>query len=161
VSVRRRERLDWMRRQVRERAERFLARREARRPTFNVSGRVVHAGEFSSQFYGPVAGTAYAERLQNSFDRFAAKAPDEQLRHLVAELHEQVADLAGRLKATSPDAAGEVAGTLAGFTEEAGKERPDKVTLRALGNSIVEVAKKVAEVTTPVAAAVAAVLKLF
>ncbi|NMO51871.1 hypothetical protein HH310_11785 [Actinoplanes sp. TBRC 11911] len=163
IDIRRRERLDGMRRQVRERAERFLARREARRPTFNVSGRVVHVGEqiFSGQFYGPVAGTVYAEKMENSFNSFAARGPDEQLRHLVAELHEQVADLVGRLRATAPEEAGEVAETLASFTAEAGKEQPNKVTLRALGTGIVEVAKKVAEVTAPVAAAVAAVLKLF
>jgi hypothetical protein len=59
IEIRRRARLDGMRMQVREKAERFLAEREARRPAFNISGRVVQVGDqiFSGQFYGPVAGT--------------------------------------------------------------------------------------------------------
>lgn len=163
IEVRRRERLDGMRRQVREKAERFLAEREAQRPTFNVSGKVVHVGDqvFSGQFYGPVAGTVYAETMQNSFNSFASRQPDEDLRSRVAELHEQVADLVGRLKEVSPDEASEVADTLASFTDEVGKDKPNKVTLRALGNGLVDVAKKVAELATPVATAVLAVLKIF
>jgi len=163
IEVRRRERLDGMRRQVREKAERFLAEREARRPTFNVSGKVVHVGDqnFSGTFYGPVAGTVYAEKMEGSFNSFAARQPDDDLRDRVAELHELVADLVGRLHATSPDEAEEVADTLASFTDEAGKEKPNKVTLRSLGNGIVEVAKTVAEVATPIATAVTAVLKVF
>jgi hypothetical protein len=163
IEIRRRERLDGMRRQVREKAERFLAEREARRPTFNVSGRVVHVGDqiFSGQFYGPVAGTVYAEKMQNSFNSFASRQPDEGLRSRVAELHEQVADLVGRLKEVSPDEANEVADTLASFTDEVGKDTPNKVTLRALGNGLVDVAKKVAELATPIATAVSAVLKVF
>ncbi len=47
------------------------------------------------------------------------------------------------------------------FTDEVGKDKPNKTTLRGMGNAIVDVAKKVAEVATPVATAVAAVLKLF
>jgi hypothetical protein len=163
IEIRRRERLDGMRRQVREKAERFLAEREARRPTFNVSGRVVHVGDqiFSGQFYGPVAGTVYAEKMQNSFNSFASRQPDEDLRNRVAELHEQVADLVGRLKEVSPDEANEVADTLASFTDEVGKDTPNKVTLRALGNGLVDVAMKVAELATPIATAVTAVLKVF
>lgn len=163
IEIRRRERLDGMRRQVREKAERFLAEREARRPTFNVSGRVVHVGDqiFSGQFYGSVAGTVYAEKMQNSFNSFASRHPDEDLRSRVAELHEQVADLVGRLKEVSPDEANEVADTLASFTDEVGKDTPNKITLRALGNGLVDVAKKVAELATPIAIAVTAVLKVF
>jgi hypothetical protein len=143
--------------------ERFLAEREARRPTFNVSGRVVHVGDqiFSGQFYGPVAGTVYAEKMQNSFNSFASRQPDDDLRSRVAELHEQVADLVGRLKEVSPDEANEVADTLASFTEEVGKDKPNKVTLRALGNGLMDVAQKVAELTVPIATAVTAVLKAF
>jgi hypothetical protein len=163
IEVRRRERLEGMRRQVREKAERFLAEREARRPTFNVSGKVVHVGDqnFSGNFYGPVAGTVYAEKMEGSFNSFAARQPDDDLRDRVAELHELVAHLVGRLQATSPEEAEEVADTLASFTDEAGKEKPNKVTLRSLGNGIVEVAKTVAEVATPIATAVTAVLKVF
>lgn len=163
IEIRRRERLEGMRRQVREKAERFLAEREARRPAFNISGRVVHVGDqiFSGQFYGPVAGTVYAETMQNSFNSFASQQPNEELRNRVAELHEQVADLVGRLKETSPDEASEVVDTLASFTAEAGKDKPSKITLRALGNGLADVAKKVAELAVPVATAVIAVLKLF
>jgi hypothetical protein len=163
IEIRRRERLDGMRRQVREKAERFLAERDARRPKFNVSGTVVHVGDqiFSGQFYGPVAGTVYAEKMQNSFNSFASRQPDEDLRGRVAELHEQVADLVGRLKDVSPDEADEVADTLASFTDEVGKATPNKVTLRALGNGLMDVAKKVAELATPIATAVTAVLKVF
>ena len=132
-------------------------------PTFNVSGRVVYVGDqiFSGQFYGPVAGTVYAEKMQNSFNSFASRQPDEDLRSRVAELHEQVADLVGRLKEVSPDEANEVADTLASFTDEVGKDTPNKITLRALGNGLVDVAKKVAELATPIATAVSAVLKVF
>ena len=65
------------------------------------------------------------------------------------------------MQATSPEEAEEVADTLASFTDEAGKGKPNKVTLRSLGNGIVEVAKTVAEVATPIATAVTAVLKVF
>jgi hypothetical protein len=163
IEVRRRERLDGMRRQVREKAERFLAEREARRPTFNVSGEVVNLGDqnYSGNFYAPVAGTVYAETMKDSFNSFASGQPDDDLLDRVAELHKQVADLVGRLKATSPEEAEQVADTLASFTDEAGKEKPNKVTLRSLGNGIVEVAKSFAEVATPIATAVTAVLKVF
>jgi hypothetical protein len=99
--------------------------------------------------------------MQNSFNNFAARQPDEELMERVAQLHEKVADLVGRLKESSPDEAADVADTLAGFTAEAGKDKPNKVTLRALGSGLVEVAKKVAEVAGPIATAVAAVLKIF
>lgn len=163
VEVRRRARLDGMRRQVRLKAERFLAERDARRPSVNVSGRVVQVGDqiFSGQFYGPVAGTVYAERMENSFNAFAAGRPDDELQARVADLHEQVAVLVARLKEVAPDEAGEVAGTLATFTDELAKDEPNRTTLKALGRGIVDVAKKVAEVTTPVATAVSAVLKVF
>jgi len=163
VEARRRDRLDGMRRQVRAKAEQFLAEREARRPTFNVSGKVVHVGDqiFSGQFYGPVAGTVYAEKMENSFNAFAATKPDDDLRQRIAELHEQIADLVGRLAKDTPEEADEVADTLTSFTEEAAKPKPNKVSLRALGNGLVEVAKKVAELATPVATAVGAVLKIF
>jgi hypothetical protein len=163
IEDRRQERLDGMRRQVREKAERFLAEREARRPTFNISGKEVHImGDqiFSGQFYGPVAGTVYAEKMQNSFNSFASRQPDEDLRSRVAELHEQVADLVGRLKEASPEEADEVADTLASFTEEVGKDKPNKVTLRALGNGLMDVAKKVTELAIPIANAVTAVLNI-
>ncbi|WP_158603045.1 hypothetical protein [Jiangella rhizosphaerae] len=163
VDVRRRARLDGMRRQVRMKAERFLAERDARRPAVNVSGRVVHVGDqnFSGQFYGPVAGTVYAQRMENSFNAFAAGRPDDELQARVAELHEQVAVLVARLTEVAPDEAAEVAGTLATFTDELAKEKPNRTTLKALGRAIVDVAKKVADVTTPVATAVSAVLKVF
>lgn len=163
VEARRRDRLAGMRRQVRLRAEQFLAEREARRPTFTVSGKVVHVGDqiFSGQFYGPVAGTVYAEKMENSFNAFAATKPDDDLRQRIAELHEQVADLVGRLAKDTPEEADEVADTLTSFTEEAAKPKPNKVSLRALGNGLVDVAKKVAELATPVATAVGAVLKIF
>ena len=163
IEVRRRERLEGMRRQVREKAERFLAEREARRPTYNVSGKVVHVGDqnFSGNFYGPVAGTVYAEKMEGSFNAFAAQQPDGDLHDRVAELHELVAQLVGQLQATSPEQAEEVADTVASFTEETCKVKPNKVTLRSLGNGIIEVAKTVAEVATPVATAVTAVLKIF
>jgi hypothetical protein len=163
IEIRRRERLDGMRMQVREKAEQFLAEREARRPVFNVSGRVVHVGDqiFSGNFYGPVAGTVYAEKMQDSFNSFASRQPDEELRSCIAALHEQVADLVGRLKETSPDEASEVADTLVNFTNEAAKDKPNKVSLRALGNGLVDVARKVAELATPIATAVTAVLKVF
>jgi len=163
IEIRRRERLDGMRRQVREKAERYLAEREARRPTYNISTEVVQVVDqhFSGTFYGPVAGTVYAETMQNSFNSFASREPDPDLRRQIAVLHEQVADLVGRLKDGSPDEAAEVADTLASFTGEVSKEKPNKVTLRALGNGIVEVAKKVAELAVPIATAVGAVLQLF
>jgi hypothetical protein len=116
---------------------------------------------FSGKFKGPVAGTVYAEKMQDSFNSFAARQPNEELQAAVSQLYGQVEDLIGRLKEVSPDQANEVAETLASFTDEVGKEKPNKVTLRALGNGIVDVAKKVAEVATPVATAIAAVLKLF
>ncbi|SDU62414.1 hypothetical protein [Jiangella alkaliphila] len=163
VEVRRRARLDGMRRQVRAKAERFLAERDAKRPSVNVSGRVVQVGDqiFSGQFYGPVAGTVYAERMRDSFNNFAAARPDDELQARVGELHERVADLVARLKEAAPDDAGEVAGTLATFTDELAKEKPNRTTLKALGRGIADAAKKVADVTTPVATAVSAVLKLF
>lgn len=163
VQARRRARLDGMRRQVRVKAERFLAERDARRRAVNVSGRVVHVGDqvFSGQFYGPVAGAVHAERMENSFNAFTAGRPDDELRARVTELHEQVAGLVAQLKETAPEQAGEVADTLATFTDELAKDEPNRTTLKALGRGIADVAKNVAEVTAPVAAAVAAVLKVF
>lgn len=129
----------------------------------NIGGEMVMGDKnvFSGEFHGPVAGTVYAEKMQDSFNSFAARQPNEELQTLVSQLYDQVGDLIGRLKEVSPDQADEVADTLASFTDEVGKDKPNKVTLRALGNGIVDVAKKVADVATPVATAVAAVLKLF
>ncbi|HJQ43365.1 MAG TPA: hypothetical protein VJ831_09790 [Jatrophihabitantaceae bacterium] len=162
VEARRRERLEGMRRQVRLKAERFLADREARKPIFNVTG-TVHVGDtnFSGTFYGPVAGTVYAEKMENSFNNLVSQQPDEAIRTALAELHTQVADLVGRLKDASPDDAAEVADTLTSLTDEAAKAKPNKITLRSLGLGIVEAAKKVAEVAGPIAAAVGTVLKVF
>ena len=115
---------------------------------------------FSGQFYGPVAGTVYTEKMQNSFNSFASRQPDEDLRSRVAELHEQVADLVGRLKESRPTKPMK-SRTCWSPTDEVGKDAANKVTLRALGNGLVDVATKVAELATPIAAAVTAVLKVF
>ncbi len=163
IEARRRERLDGMRRQVREKAERFLAEREARKPTMNVYGGVIMGDQnvFSGVFHGPVAGTVNAGVMQDSFNTFVAQQPNDELKTAVAQLYDQVGQLVGRLKEVSPDEADEVTGTLKSLTEEVGKDKPNKVTLRALGTGIAEVAKRVAELTAPVATAVLAVLKLF
>lgn len=163
VETRRRERLDGMKRQIREKAELFLAEREDRKPNFNITARELHMGDtiFSGNFYGPVAGTVYAEKMKDSFNSFASQQPNEEVRDLVAKLHEQVADLVGRLKDTSPEDADEVTDVLADFTQEAGKTKPNKIRLRSLAGGLVESAKKVAELAVPVAGAVTAVLKMF
>lgn len=162
ITARREAQLEGMRRQVREKAERFLAEREARRPTFNFYGTLdMSETNFSGTFYGPVAGTVYAETLQNSFNSFAASQPDAQVSELVQQLHEQVAALVARLKDTAPEQAAEVTGTVATFTEEAAKKNPNKITLRALGRGISDAAKQVAEIAAPIITTVAAVLKLF
>jgi len=74
------------------------------------------------------------------------RKPDEQLGKLVAELHVRVAELVARLDETTPDEAATLTETLASFTEEAGKDAPNKVKLRRLGNSIADVAKRVADI---------------
>jgi hypothetical protein len=79
----------------------------------------------------------------------------------VNSIRQRVELLLAWLKETSPDEANEVADTLASFTDEVGKDTPNKITLRALGNGLVEVAKNVAELATPIATAVTAVLKVF
>jgi hypothetical protein len=163
IQARRRERLDGMRRQVRQKAERFLAEREARKPTMNIYGGVIVGDQnvFSGVFHGPVAGTVNAEVMQDSFNSFTAQQPNEELKTAVAQLYTQVGQLVGRLQEESPDEAADVTATLKELTAQAVKNQPNKVTLRRLGGYLVEVAKKVAELTAPVATAVLAVLKLF
>jgi len=162
VLVRRRERLDGMRRQIRAKAEQFLEDRDATSPVFNVNWRV-HMGDvnrFEGAFYGPVAGTVHAGKMENSFNALVSKQPDESIRSAMAELHTQVADLIARMDQSAPDEATEVADAVAAFTDEAAKDKPNKITLRALGQGIISAAKSVAEVATPVATAVGAVLKI-
>ena len=128
----------------------------------NIGGDMVTGTKYDSGvFHGPVAGTVYAKKMEDCFNSFAARQPNEELQTLVSQLHQQVENLIERLKEDSPDQADEVADTLVSFTDEVGKDKPNKTTLRGMGNAIVDVAKKVAEVATPVATAVAAVLKLF
>jgi hypothetical protein len=117
--------------------------------------------QFSGHIYGPVAGTVYADTTQNSFNSFASQQPNGDLRNLVARLHEQVADLVGGVKETSPEEAEIVADILAGFTDEAGKDRPNRLTLRVLGGGLVDAEKKFAAVAMPVSTAVIAALKIF
>ncbi|MGW4100615.1 hypothetical protein [Mycobacterium sp. NPDC004974] len=164
IQARRRQRLDGMRRQVREKAERFLAEREARKPTMNIYGGVVmgdQKNEFSGVFHGPVAGTVNAKVMQDSFNAFSAQQPNDDLKSAVAELYSQVGQLVGRLQEESPDEAADVTATLKDLTAKTVEDKPNLVTLRRLGGNIIEVAKKVAEFTTPVANAVLAVLKIF
>lgn len=162
VDVRRRTQLDGMRRQVRAKAERFLAEREVRRPTFNVYGAVTVGDQnFSGTFYGPVANTVYAQTLENSFNTFAAAEPNDDLKKLVAQLHQQVAVLVAQLRASAPEEAAEVTEAVSTFTEEAAKKTPNKITLRALGQGIVDVAQTVAGAASPLISTVTAVLKLF
>jgi hypothetical protein len=128
----------------------------------NIGGDMVTGtkNDFRGVFHNSVAGTVYAKKMDDCFNSFAARQPNEELQTLVSQLHQQVESLIERLKEGSPDQADEVADTLVSFTDEVGKDIPNKTTLRALGTAIVDVAKKVAEVATPVATAVAAVLKL-
>jgi hypothetical protein len=162
ITARREAQLDGMRRQVREKAERFLAEREARRPTFNVYGTVTMPEmHFNGTFYGPVANTVYAETLHDSFNTFAASGPDPQVSELVGQLHQQVAALVARLKDFSPEQAADVTGTVATFTEEVTKKSPNKITLRALGQGIAEAARQAADIAGPIITTVTAVLKLF
>jgi hypothetical protein len=69
--------------------------------------------------------------------------------------------LVARLKDASPEQAADVAGTVASFTGEVTKQAPHKITLRALGQSIAEAAKRVADIAGPIVTTVAAVLKFF
>jgi hypothetical protein len=166
VEVRRRERLDGMRRQVREKAERFLAEREAQKPLLNIYGGMVMGDQNINTFSGTftnssVAGTIYAKTMEGSFNSFAAQKPNDDLKSAVERLYAQVGDLVGKLKEESPEEAEEVAGTLSTITEEVGKDKPNKTILKSLGNGIVEVAKKFSELAGPVSTAVLAVLKIF
>jgi hypothetical protein len=161
IPINRRQRLDGMRDQIRRKAERFMAQREAQRPVIGE----IHVGDtvtFSGgNFYGPVAGTVHAQTMQDSFNAFTATQPSSELREQIEALHKEVAVLVGELNAKAPTDATDVTGALANFTAEAAKKEPNGLTLRTLGQGLVSAAKGVASVAVPIATAVAGVLKVF
>ena len=160
VPIRRRQRLDGMREQIQLKAERFIAQREALRPTggIHVGDNVTFSG---GNFYGPVAGTVHAQSMQNSFNAFAETKPSSDLRDQIAALHQEVAVLVAELDKSSPDAATDVTSTLTQFTDEAAKKEPNKSTLKRLGEGLIAVSKGVQQVAVPIATAVGVVLKIF
>jgi hypothetical protein len=107
-------------------------------------------------------GSNNSQTINDSFNTFATKhGKQDDLLEQMKNLSECITALVADLEVQDPNAAQEVTETFQSFAEESAKDEPKTGTLRALGNALVDAARKVVKVAAPVATTVAAVLQIF
>ena len=98
-----------------------------------------------------------AERIENSFNKVASSAASDDLKHRLKDLGIQVAEL---IKALPEDAGEEVSRDYQTLADEATSKAPRRKWYELSAAGLIDAAKAVATMATPVANAVKAVLKL-
>jgi hypothetical protein len=163
VAARRRAGLEGMRLQIRRKAEKFIARRDAVRPQITVAGDYVSEKvEVRARDLSGVVISRNMQTISSSFNDFAASRSDnEELLTQMKILADSVAALVAVVQTQSLPAAEQISEMFSGFAEESAKEEPRPGKLRELGKSLIDAAAKVAKVAGPIVAAVAAVWQIF
>ena len=164
ITTQRRAAFNDMRLQVRRKAERFIARRDAVRPQITVKGDYVNEkiNIKAHDISGSQIGRDNMQTIIDSFNEFAAAhGKEDDLLGQMKIIGESVAALVAELQPQDPNAAKEVTETFQSFAEESAKETPKAGTLRALGQALIVAARKVTNVAAPIATAVAAVMQIF
>jgi hypothetical protein len=165
ITARRRAAFDGMRLQVRQKAELFIARRDAVRPLITVKGDYVNEKikiEAQNISGSQIGGSHNTQKINDSFNKFAAAhGEDGALLDHMKIISDSVALLVDELQTQDPNAAREVTETFQSFAEEGAKANPRTGTIRLLGRALIEAAEKVAKVAVPLTGAVAAVMQIF
>lgn len=117
----------------------------------------IHGGTF----HGAVVNKLTAERIENAFNSFAASGPAPALEAAVRHLRVEVERLIAHLPDDEPGLKLEVAERLETLASQASKPAPLRDVLKVTGEGLIEAAKVVAEMASPIAAAVRAVLACF
>ncbi|HNW63562.1 MAG TPA: hypothetical protein PKJ32_11205 [Piscinibacter sp.] len=145
--------------QVADKVARYVRRSEAVAPvithvfgdqmnTHIQMGNVTVAGDFN---------LVTAQNIQNSFNKAAGSDVPVPLKDALKELTTKVAELAKQLP---PEKAEQVSKDLAALTTEAVSKEPRKAWYELSASGLLEAAKAVASMTTPIATAVKAVISL-